>query len=98
MLVMITERAESLWRFRADFLYEDAKLADPKQGSFFEEFILIGDHNGIHVDGDNDNELEVDGDGDDAVGGLVPRLGEDEGHGQEGDRKTAVSVLSFWCH
>ena len=93
MLVMITEKAESLWRFREDFLYEDAKLADPKQGSFFEEFILIGDNNGFHVNGDNNNELEVDGDGDDAVGGLVPRLGEDEGHGQEGDRKTAVSVF-----
>ena len=90
---MITEKAECLWRFRADFLYEDANLADPKQ-----EFILIGDHNGIHVDGDNNNELEVDGDGDDAVGGLVPRLGEDEGHGQEGDRQTTVSLRDWWGH
>ena len=42
-------------------------------------------------DVDDNNELEVDGDGDDAVGRLVPRLGDAEGHGQEGDRQTTVS-------
>ena len=60
-----------------------------------EDSILNGDHKRLQADVNDNNELEVDGDGDDAVGRLVPRFGEAEGHGQERDCQTTVS-LTFW--
>ena len=63
-----------------------------------EDSILNGDHKRLQADVNDNNELEVDGDGDDAVGRLVPRLGDAEGHGQEGDRQTTVSLRDWWGH